>query len=52
MFKNIMIISASESFAVKAMEQKLLAVEIGAYQVAARIAEIGSNIDRAGIIVL
>ncbi|MBR1833401.1 MAG: hypothetical protein IJ784_13420 [Ruminiclostridium sp.] len=52
MFKNIMIISASESFAVKAMEQKLLAVEIGAYQVAARIAEIGSNIDRAGLIVL
>lgn len=52
MLKNIMIISASESFAVKAMEQKLLAVEIGAYQVAARIAEIGSNIDRAGLIVL
>lgn len=52
MFKNIMIISASESFAVKAMEQKLLAVEISAYQVAARIAEIGSNIDRAGLIVL
>ncbi|MBQ3843075.1 MAG: response regulator [Ruminiclostridium sp.] len=52
MLKNIMIISASESFAIKAMEQKLLSVDISAYQVAARIAEIGSNIERAGLIVL
>ena len=52
MLKNIMIISASESFAIKAMEQKLLTVDISSYQVAARIAEIGSNLDRAGLIVL
>ena len=52
MLKNIMIISASESFAVKAMEQKLLTVDISSYQVAARIAEIGSSIERAGLIVL
>lgn len=52
MLKNIMIISASESFAVKAMEQKLLTGDISSYQVAARIAEIGSSIERAGLIVL
>ncbi len=52
MLKNVMIISTSESFAIKSMEQKLLAVEITAYQVVARIAEIGAGIDRAGIIVL
>lgn len=52
MLKNIMIISSSESFAIKAMEQKLLTVDISSYQVAARIAEIGSNIERAGLIVL
>ncbi len=52
MLKNVMIISTSESFAIKSMEQKLLAVEISAYQVVARIADIGSNIERAGLIVL
>ncbi len=52
MLKNIMIISSSESFAIKAMEQKLLTVDISSYQVAARIAEIGSKIERAGLIVL
>ncbi len=52
MLKNVMIISTSESFAIKSMEQKLIAVEISAYQVVARTTEIGSNIDRAGLIVL
>ena len=52
MLKNVMIISTSESFAIKSMEQKLLAVEISAYQVVARITDIGSNIDKAGLIVL
>lgn len=47
-----MIISTSESFAIKSMEQKLIAVEISAYQVVARTTDIGSNIDRAGLIVL
>lgn len=47
-----MIISTSESFAIKSMEQKLLAVEISAYQVVARIADIGSNFERAGLVVL
>ncbi len=47
-----MIISTSESFAIKSMEQKLIAVEISAYQVVARIAEIGAGIDKAGLIVL
>ena len=52
MLKNVMIISTSESFAIKSMEQKLIAVEISAYQVVARTTDIGSNIDRAGLIVL
>lgn len=47
-----MIISTSESFAIKSMEQKLIAVDISAYQVVARTTDIGSNIDRAGLIVL
>ncbi len=52
MLKNVMIISTSESFAIKSMEQKLIAQEISAYQVVARTTDIGSNIDRAGLIVL
>ncbi|MBQ9384281.1 MAG: response regulator [Ruminiclostridium sp.] len=52
MLKNVMIISTSESFAIKSMEQKLIAVDISAYQVVARTTEIGSNFDRAGLVVL
>ena len=52
MLKNVMIISTSESFAIKSMEQKLIAVEISAYQVVARTTDIGSNFDRAGLVVL
>lgn len=52
MLKNVMIISTSESFAIKSMEQKLIAVDISAYQVVARTTDIGSNLDRAGLIVL
>ncbi len=52
MLKNVMIISTSESFAIKSMEQKLIAVDISAYQVVARTTDIGSNFDRAGLIVL
>ena len=52
MLKNVMIISTSESFAIKSMEQKLIAVDISAYQVVARTTDIGSNFDRAGLVVL
>ncbi len=52
MLKNVMIVSTSESFAVKSMEQKLIAVDISAYQVVARTTDITANIDRAGLIVL
>ena len=52
MLKNVMIVSTSESFAIKSMEQKLIAVDISAYQVVARTTDITANIDRAGLIVL
>ena len=52
MLKNVMIISTSESCAIKSMEQKLIAVDISSYQVVARTTDIGSNFDRAGLVVL